>query len=604
MCGIAGIYQYADSQHGVDQQSLITICAHMRSRGPDDEGMWVSEDHCVALAHRRLAIIDPSPGGHQPMRCRFGDHVITFNGEIYNYKALKKALKGQGHRFTTESDTEVLLRLYQHYGHAMVDHLRGMYAFAIWDPHQRGLFIARDPYGIKPLYYAVVDGEIRFASQVKALFCGGRISAETNAAAEAGFLLTGSVMEPHTYYRDVHCLPAGHSMWIDQTGNAEPKLFSDVTSIFFSEPESSIVPPNSAETSANAFADSIQHHLVADVPVGSFLSAGIDSGSVSSLAADALGSPLETITLGFEEFRGSTQDETFFAAEIAASIGADHHPRNVTRGEFDQDFDDILAAMDQPTIDGINTWFASKAAAEQGLKVVLSGVGGDELLGGYPSFRDIPVWRERYGFLSKLPFASAFADYLSHNAGFLPLSPKAFAMLRYAGSWGGAYLLRRGLFMPAELPGIMGRDRARYALDQLAIPNCFEPAGNGDNSYSFVAAMESRWYLRNQLLRDTDWASMAHSVEVRTPLVDLALTKILAPMVAREPGKHWLVDAVSQPLPDALLNRAKTGFITPIGEWLMQNRKLDHWRQYSHLCRSHVHWSRRYAVCLHEIFFR
>ncbi|MGI9316982.1 MAG: asparagine synthase (glutamine-hydrolyzing) [bacterium] len=604
MCGIAGIFRYADAEGcGVDQRALQNISAHMQNRGPDDQGLWVSRDGSVALAHRRLAIIDPGPEGHQPMRCRFGDHVITFNGEIYNFQILRKQLIEHGHRFTTESDTEVLLRLYQHYGQAMVEHLRGMYAFAIWDPHLGGLFMARDPYGIKPLYYAVKDGEIRFASQVKALIRGGGISPEKSVAAEAGFLLTGSVMEPNTLYRDICCLPAGHQLWVDDAGPSAPSQYFDVAKLFFSDRASNSKVDNQSSTTDDAFRDSVEHHLIADVPVGAFLSAGVDSTAITGIAAELGGSSLKAVTLGFEEYRGTSKDETGLAAEVAASIGARHSVRYVTHSEFDQDFDHILTAMDQPTIDGINTWFVSKAAAEQGLKVMLSGIGGDELLGSYPSFKDIPLWRRRFGWLENNRTAAGIARYAAAHIKSLPVSPKVFGMPIYAGTWGGGYLLRRGLFMPWELPAIMGRERAEAGLATLDIPGCFEPRQQGGSSYSLIAAMESGWYLRNQLLRDADWASMAHSVEVRTPLVDINLTARTAPIIAANPGKHWLSKVPRQSLPERVLDRAKTGFTLPISDWLKQNSRLDHWKQHRALREGYVHWSRRYAVCLHALFF-
>lgn len=604
MCGIAGIFRYADTEgQGADQSALRKISAQMRSRGPDDEGFWVSQDGTVALAHRRLAIIDPGPAGHQPMRCRIGNHVVVFNGEIYNYQALRKQLIEHGHRFYTDSDTEVLLRLYQHYGQSMLDHLRGMYAFAIWDPHLAGLFLVRDPYGIKPLYYTNNKGEIRFASQVKALFRGGEISSEKNVAAEAGFLLTGSVMEPNTLYRDIYCLPAGHSMWIDSSGPAQPAPFTDITRLFRDRNSAAEDLANRSSIVSDALKDSIAHHLVADVPVGTYLSAGIDSGTISSVAAELLDTKLEAVTLGFDEYHDSIHDETVLAAEIASSIGVRHHVRNVSYAEFAQDLDQVLAAMDQPSIDGINAWFVSKAAAEQGLKVMLSGIGGDELFGGYPSFTDIPTWRTRYGWLSKHPIFTRLAHYCASGFQMLPISPKAFGIPKYAGSWGGGYLLRRGLFMPWELHEIMGADRAQEGLNKLKVPACFEPDEIDSNSYHAVAAMESRGYLRNQLLRDTDWASMAHSVEVRTPLVDIRLTAESAPLISQNPGKQWMIGVPRQRLPERVVSRAKTGFTTPVGQWLLRSPQLDQWRNFSCVKGRHVHWSRRYAVCLHQLFF-
>ncbi len=604
MCGVAGIYKFAGmSDSGVDRESLIRVRDYMALRGPDDAGVWFSPDNRIGLAHRRLAIIDPGSSGHQPMESPFGDHVISFNGEIYNYRALQKNLIDNGYKLTSNSDTEVLLGLYHLYGESMLDHLRGMYAFALWDNEKQGLFLARDPYGIKPLYYACLRGEIRFASQVKALICGGGISKELNPRAEAGFLLTGSVMEPDTVYRDIEALPAGSALWVDQQGGLRSKLFLDITDLFSRNQTEPIDPEKMREEAREALLDSVKHHLVADVRVGSFLSAGMDSGAITSLAAEVLSDPINSVTLGFDEYRGSDNDETVLAARVAEQLNTNHTTRVVTHTEFEQDFDSLLAAMDQPTIDGINTWFVSKAAAEQGLKVMLSGIGGDELLGGYPSFQDIPAWNRRFGFCRYLPSIGKVSSSMARPLAFLPMSPKAFGLARYGHTAEGAYLLRRGLYMPWELASLMGRDRAESALESLNIPAVFAPGIASDNPFLMVAAMESRFYLRNQLLRDTDWASMAHSLEVRTPLVDTALTTRLMPLVAASPGKGWLGQSLSDPLPEEVTGRPKTGFTTPVGRWLLQSKNLDQWRKFPWLRYRHVHWSRRYACCLHQMVF-
>ena len=611
MCGIAGIYHYAGGSAGaVDRERLDRMHQRLAHRGPDGQDVWFSKEGAVGLAHRRLAIIDPGPSGRQPMKSGFGPHVITYNGEIYNYRALQKLLTGRGYALSTDSDTEVLLGLYHCFGAEMLQYLRGMYALSIWDEERQGLFLARDPYGIKSLYYSRLPGQVRFASEVKALLAAGDIAREKNLVAEANFLLMGSVKEPDTHYRDVRALAAGHSLWIDKHGVSEPQCFCDIASLF--QVEAAVGPASEMRAAAaEAFQDTVSHHLVADVPVGAFLSAGVDSGAIASLAAGSLGQPINTVTLGFDAYRHSHDDETIIASEVAGRLGTNHTVRRVDQAEFDHDIDSIFDAMDQPTIDGMNTWFVSKAAAEQGVKVMLSGVGGDELLGGYPSFQDIPRWRRRYGLLSQLPGLGALARALSRTCYALPVSPKAFGLLQYAGDFGGAYLLRRGIFMPWELSTLMGRDRSSAALESLNLTSHFNRYHKGRDQrqgwYQSIATLESCYYLRNQLLRDTDWASMAHSLEVRTPLVDINLSTAVSPLVAASPGKHWLTNAVSQitsqELPASVTQRAKTGFTTPIAKWLMNTKRLDQWRRYPMLRSDHVHWSRRYASCVHQLFF-
>ena len=390
---------------------------------------------------------------------------------------------------------------------------------------------------------------------------------------------------------------------MDKSGAATIRQYFDITKLFLPEQRLPGNNHDAAHAVSDSLADSVAHHLVADVPVGVFLSSGVDSGLVTSKAAEKSGASLNTVTIGFEEFHGTKQDETVLAAEVAQRLGTTHCQRNVTREEFNQDLDHILTAMDQPTIDGINIWYASKAAAEQGLKVMLSGVGGDELFAGYPSFKEIPLWRRRYGWLSRLAQYIKLPGFANWIQKYLAVSPKALGIPWYAYSWGGGYLLRRGLFMPWELPRLMGQEKARAGLDILGIPECFEPVGNKSDGYSVVASMESRWYLRNQLLRDTDWASMAHSVEVRTPLVDVELTRALAPRIAQDPGKHWLSSSLPSTFPRESITRAKTGFTTPVGNWLADNDRLDQWKRHPSLRGEHIHWSRRYAVCLHEMEF-
>ena len=292
MCGITGIYSYHSAAEIVDHDELIRMRDHMARRGPDGSGEWFSKDRRVGLAHRRLAIIDLSDTAAQPMQDTDGRHIITFNGEIYNYELLRQRLEQNGHVFRTHSDTEVLLHLYAEKGEAMVDDLRGMFAFAIWDTDRKALFLARDPYGIKPLYYADDGRQFRFASQVKALHAGGGVSNEPDPAGWTGFYLFGSVPEPFTTYRQISALPAGSTLWVNEGGPQTPKRYFSIAQTW-QEAEvltsagraHSSLPDNGerAAAIADALRESVRHHLVADVPVGSFLSAGIDSGALVGL---------------------------------------------------------------------------------------------------------------------------------------------------------------------------------------------------------------------------------------------------------------------------------------------------------------------------------
>jgi asparagine synthase (glutamine-hydrolysing) len=528
-----------------------------------------------------------------------GKLAVTFNGEIYNYRALRQDLEAKGYIFRSDSDTEVLLHLYTHKGESMVNDLRGMFAFCLWDSQKCALLLVRDPFGIKPLYYADDGKTFRFASQVKSLVGGAVISREPSPEGWVGFYLFGSVPEPQTIYAAVHAVPAGAMLWVDAHGPQAPRRYFSISELYC-EAEKKIVRCDEKEVQArvrSALLDSVRHHLVADVPVGAFLSAGIDSGALVGLANDLGHTHIQTITLAFEEFNGRADDESKLAAQVAARYGTRHTTRLVTQKEFHNDLPAIFDAMDQPTIDGINTWFVSKAAREQGLKVAISGLGGDELFGGYPSFRDVPRWVKLLALPSRVPFLGMACR---RSAALRRISPKAAGLLEYGGTYPGAYFLRRGLFMPWELNQVMSADmiveglRTMHPLDHIAA--AVKPMPNTE--FGRVASLEICLYMRNQLLRDTDWASMAHSVEVRVPLVDLTLMRELIPAVImrkRKPSKRWLSASPKIALPDAVVERKKTGFGTPVQFWLQRDRRLQQWRSIPSFVSRSCPWARRWA---------
>lgn len=577
MCGINGIYAYHGAASSIDRDELVRTRDHMAKRGPDGKGEWISEDGRVGFGHRRLSIIDLSQAGAQPMTSADGTLVVTFNGEIYNYRDLRRALEARGRVFRSQSDTEVLLHLYAEKGDAMVRELRGMFAFALWDVERHQMLLARDPYGIKPLYYADDGRTFRFASTVKALLAGGHISREPDSAGVVGFYVFGSVPEPFTTYRSTHALPAGTTVTIDAKGAGEPRRYFSVPRVL-REAEDSAQDVTAGELEGRfreALLDGVRHHLVADVPVGAFLSAGVDSGALVGLMRDAGQTEIRTVTLAFEEFAGTSADEAPLAERLARHYNTDHTTRRVGASEFISDLPDIIAAMDQPSIDGINTWFVSKAARELGLKVAVSGVGGDELLGGYSTFRGLPRRVRLLGLVSRIAGAGAAFELAVGAARRLGvrMHPKAAGLLEYGGNIAGAYLLQRGLFLPSELGSVL--EDGDFIRDGLARLDPLEQIavalqGGPKSPFGKVAALESSFYLRNQLLRDTDWAGMAHSLEVRTPLVDSQLLARVAPIMAcsgRPNGKSLLARAPRRPLPSEIVNRVKTGFGIPMQAW-------------------------------------
>ncbi len=570
MCGINGILRLSDTAPPLDRDELLRTRDAMAMRGPDGAGAWYSEDGLAALASRRLAILDLSAAGAQPMASEDGRFHAVLNGEIYNFLELRRELEAKGCRFRSRSDTEVILTLYAREGTAMLSRLRGMYGLAIWDGREKALLLARDPLGIKPLYLSTQGGCLRFASQVKALESGGAVSREVDPAGLAGFLLWGSVPEPFTIRREVRALPAGCHLLVREGRIGDP------------EPH----PPRSVEPMepAAAVEDSVRAHLVSDVPVAVFLSAGLDSGLIAALARRHLPEPPTTFTLSFDLLAGTPQDEAPLAAEVARVLGTRHVERRIGHADFASFWGDAIAAMDQPSIDGFNTWAVSRAAHEAGLKVVLSGLGGDEVFGSYPSFADVPRLARVARRAGRIPGLAAVWPAIARTVS--PGRPKLAGLLRYGRTLPGAYFLRRGLFLPEELPGLLGRHLAEEVAeeglrryDPLALtPDAARVlAANGrDNGHVrdpwlAVHELETARYMRNQLLRDSDWASMAWSVELRVPLVDAWLTARLAAAgfePARSEGKAAFVRRAAPELPPALWTRPKSGFYIPVAEWM------------------------------------
>lgn len=567
MCGLAGILDYG-RQH-VDRSALIKMRDAMHSRGPDGAGLWWHDEDHIGLAHRRLAILDLSERGAQPMSSADGMHQLVFNGEVYNHPELRAWCEAKGARYRSDADTETLLHLYALEGEKFVQRLRGMFAFALWDRRNRTLILARDPFGIKPLYYWYNGRELRFASQVKALTAGG-VSDTPSPAGMVSFFLWGYVTDPHCWLRDVKPVPAGSTVIVRENTAPRVEIYSDPLHGLRGD----LSPAQPAVSLRDAVLDSVRHHLLADVPVGLFLSAGLDSGALCGLMTECINSDtVRGVTLGFSDYIDTPKDEVPLARVIAHHFGAPHHIVTYNRDDFEGDRDRLLAAMDQPSIDGANTFFVSKAAAAAGLKVALSGVGGDELFGGYPSFRQVP---RLASMLRTVPrrFGSAF------RAATAPIvarvtSPKHAGLFEYGGTVSGAYLLRRALFMPWEIGALMDPDVAAQGLEELDVLNTLDAIVRDIRQpYAQVMALEHSVYLSNCLLRDSDWAGMAHSVEIRTPLVDSTLFAQLASLGHGRMGRTYTkadwADTPARALPLTVKARAKNGFDVPIREWLMK----------------------------------
>ncbi len=613
MCGLVTIFSYRESAPKVDPEELRSIRDSMTMRGPDGAGEWFSEDRRIGMGHRRLSIIDLSEKGAQPMRSKDGSLVVSFNGEIYNYKELRQDLEKKGYSFQSQSDTEVLIHLYAEKGEEMVNELRGMFAFALWDSNKKVLFLVRDPYGIKPLYYSDDGQTVKIASQVKALLRSRKVSRVKDPAGAVSFFLTGSVPEPYTFYEKIRQVPAGSIVRIDENGVSSPRCYFSIPQIFhdaFFRSNGHVAESRkeSFEQVHQALLDSVRYHFIADVPVAIFLSSGIDSSTLVALAEEANIRSFKTVTLAFKEFRGQPDDEAPLAAEIANRYGAEHQTFTLNRNDFASELPRVFEAIDQPSIDGVNTYFISKAASSLGFKVALSGLGADELFGGYSSFQNIPRMVQGLSAPSKIPYVgdalrSLYSSLMAQHTSF---SPKIAGLLTFGGTYPGAYFLKRGLFMPWELKPLLGEETVQEGLSHF-MPDEYmgeKLIPDPQSSFARVATLESSLYMRHQLLRDADWAGMAHSLEIRVPYVDSHLLKSLAPVLVNKKQKldkkNLLAKGLAKPLPAQILSRSKTGFSVPIGEWLEEDHHYDGWRKIPELARQGCHWSRRWAYVVYE----
>lgn len=567
MCGLIAAFTESNTLEAAIRLGM----QRMHRRGPDGEGLWQEEG--VYLGHRRLAILDLDERAAQPMQSASGRYAIVFNGEIYNFRKLRDDLVSQGIEFRTSSDTEVILAMFEAEGPEMLPKLHGMFAFVIWDRVDKRGFAARDPYGIKPLYVTTTADGVMLASQVKSLLATGLVSREGDPIGQAGFWMLGSVPEPHTWYRDVKAMPSGHYAWIENGRMAGSVCWFDIGRVWRESSTLQLADDVVRGQVRAAVRESVARHLVADVPVGVFLSGGIDSGVLAALMVELGAQNVQGVTIAYDEFAGTREDEAPVAAAVALMYGIRHHVRRVTRDEFIADLPRIIDAMDQPSIDGVNTWFASKAVAELGLKVVVSGVGGDELFQGYETFEQIPRLVSRWRMLSRIPGIHALGQAIGIGQAIRSRNDRWRHAAEWARTISGAWWLRRSLNAPEDLSVLMGKESAREGLRGFSPSQWISEMSGALPSDDRLALsqIDSTTYLRNQLLRDSDWASMDHGVELRTPLVDAELLTslgMLLPSFQRYPGKRLLADAPDIPLPREISLRRKTGFGIPIGQWL------------------------------------
>ena len=554
MCGISGIIRLNPHDNHVEKK-IKRMQTALQHRGPDDAGICISTDQQAALAHTRLSILDLSPAGHQPMSTSDGRYSITFNGEIYNFQQLRQNLIDQGEKFHSQTDTEVILKLYQRIGADCVHHLRGMFAFAIWDDWEKTCFLARDPLGIKPLYYWQSGTTLVFASELRAVLASGLPGVNLSPEGLYGYLTTGSVPEPYTLIADIHCLAAGHWLYW-QNGNITKKQYWQIN---FTPGE--ISPAEAREIVRTALVDSIQHHFISDVPVGIFLSGGIDSTTILALATQTQQSQLSTYSITFAE---SEYNEGELAQKVANHFGAKHTEYQVTASFAKDIFPNFLTAIDQPSIDGFNTFCVSKVAHDHGMKVVLSGLGGDEIFGGYQSFQKVPQMVSFSKNIKFLPLLRrGFGVGLAHW-GTSPKMKRFGDFLRHPPTFASAYGSFRGIFSHQEALTIVQQLFGESLIYQQQLDS------NQNTPENEVSFLELSRYMRNQLLRDSDVMSMNWGLELRVPFVDQALLEAVAPIpssIRLQQGKKLLTQAITE-VPDWVVNKPKKGFSFPFENWM------------------------------------
>jgi asparagine synthase (glutamine-hydrolysing) len=574
MCGIVGIVApKTQIPPGVLEQATRSL----EHRGPDDSGTVLLKDTQpeaveIGFGHRRLAILDLSPLGHQPMHDPISGNWIVFNGEIYNFRELRRELEGAGVEFKSHSDTEVILGAYRVWGESCLTRLGGMFAFALWDAPRKRLLLARDPMGIKPLYYHQSKQNFIFASEVRTLLQTGLVPRKADPTGVLSYLEFGSVYEPWTIVEGVMAVPPGHVLTVGNGSFSSREYWNPLQASLRADSDAS--SGNGIATADQLPAilrDAVLSHLVSDVPVGVFLSGGIDSSAlVALLSHNDVRSNTFSLVFQEEEF-----NEGQYSREIARRFGTEHLEIPVSQQDTLAVLPEALCVMDQPTIDGINTYLVSAKTRAEGVKVALTGLGADEMFAGYSNFRRVPkmeVFSKRFG---RLPMRArrALSASVGLFAGKDDRSRKLAQLATDHDSIVHPYFLVRALFGAAERGALFGAsfEESERALESVLQESIARSAAL--DPVNRVSYLESHFYMRNTLLRDSDFMSMAHGLELRVPFLDKALVEACF----RIPGdkklqghspKGLLLASLGVELPREIVNRPKRGFTLPFEQWL------------------------------------
>jgi len=579
MCGISGAIGYIDP---TIQEAVKRVNQAMSHRGPDGDGYWsnvLPEDRCdsgVILAHRRLAIIDLSDAGIQPMRDEVSGSIIVYNGEFYNHNEIRHKLESNNIQITSDSDTEVLLKSLVHSGLNALNDVNGMFAFALWNPNECNLQLVRDRVGIKPLYYTTVihsSGKktTLFSSEVTALLKSNLIPRKIDPIALDTYLWNGYVSGERSIIANVNLLDAGSTLSIDKFGNIESY------SKYWELPE--VTTTKSLDDLQDSFEQSIKRRLISDVPLGVFLSGGIDSSAVAATAQSVSSNMIHTFNIGFPE---AEFDESSYAQQVAQELGTNHTSINLTESDFQNNLSNAMKSIDQPTFDAINTFFVSKSVKDAGITVALSGAGGDELFGGYTSFVDVPKILSANKILAKLPksfikTAANFASQLKYGKAGAVKPQIRWGKIEDSVSAGSdlikAFQVTYSLFTKETLKSLSSAyDSSNFGLTEKYFNN-YTDLTHDDSTLSAISKLEISTFIGQRLLRDTDSASMAVSLEARVPLLDhefiqTALSLSDADRFYPLGKKMALRNTALSSLSPEIFNRPKSGFVLPIGDWI------------------------------------
>jgi asparagine synthase (glutamine-hydrolysing) len=577
MCGICGVIDVDPARIAAATRRMMVAMHH---RGPDDAGFELiplgsaTEGPAIGLGFRRLSILDLSPSGHQPMLNPTNGDWLVFNGEIYNFRSLRSRLMVAGSRFQSSGDTEVLLHALSLWGDRALDEIEGMFALAFYQASSKRLLLARDPVGIKPLYVAMNERHVAFASEVRAILASGYVSGEFDPAGVASFLMYGAPQDPLTVHRDIRSFPCGTRQWLrfdESTGRIateSPKRFWR-----FPAPLPDLTEAVALRETRATLEAAVENHLAADVETGFFLSAGVDSTVIATLAARAVGQ-ISTFTVGFES--SSMASEVDAAAQTARAIGSRHTEIMIRADSIRDWWDGWLQSADRPCVDGLNSYIISGALKRAGATVAFSGLGADELFGGYANFRRV---RQLSPVLRSMAYLPARSRKAAVNA-MLGLFPRRYhsRIKNLAGNSGRCIDLAIELkqFLPASSVEALGLPAREVGLNDDYIPDAAHDFLDdvGDDVFLAVSRVETYLYMSNTLLRDADATSMAHSVELRVPFVSRPVLEAAGRIPGRlhsgrrKGPKHLLRKATADLMPAHVLRRPKTGFTLPVNDWM------------------------------------